>query len=135
MKTPTPRAAPRNRNVKAHAMWAAIDARPGRGNIRQVMHWRDLLVAESSPSFRVVPVFVLPADAESYERMVEQMAQSLWDSLEDSVSDVLTPRKWRGRACRQDEISYRLTAARAALRAIGIKPPAATTRRVGRGAT
>ncbi len=48
----------------------------------------------------------LPADAESYERMVEQMADKIWDS-----SSICT---------RYEQCTY---FARAALRAIGITNP------------
>ena len=55
--------------------------------------------------------------------MVEQMAKALWDNLEDAASDVLAPRRWRGRSCCEQDISYHLRAAAQALAAIGIKEP------------
>lgn len=125
MKTPDTRAAKRKGNVKARRMWHLhyADADTLHHTEREAQKIADKCEhLEGYPPGKK-PVFVLPADAASYERMVEQMAKSLWDNLEDSVGDVLTPRKWRGRACRQDEIRYRLIAARAVLAAIGIYNP------------
>jgi hypothetical protein len=68
--------------------------------------------------------YILPADAESYERMVEQMAAAIFRDLLPCTST-----SWA--AAQDGDKAWMRHASRAALKAIGITNPRATRRTKG----